>query len=131
MQAGLEGRALQQACAVLDSRGLLIDGRAVRDAYKKELAWEPATADEFGLGGGADHGLAVVAHYKPITVLIGASGQAGAFTEHRARDGQPCRATDHPAVFQPHQHLRGETGQPLTNGPTGVAWWLPAAPLTM
>ena len=80
-QSGLQGVDLQKACAVLDSRGLLVNGRAIRDAYKKELAWDADLAAEYGLAVGGDLGLeSVVKHYKP-TVLIGSSGQAGAFNE--------------------------------------------------
>ncbi|MEJ2516222.1 MAG: NAD-dependent malic enzyme [Gammaproteobacteria bacterium] len=68
----------KHAIAVLDSRGLLVENN-VHDAYKAELAWPEARAAEFDLSG--EEGLkAVVEKFQP-TVLIGASGQAGVFTE--------------------------------------------------
>ncbi|MGI9329335.1 MAG: NAD-dependent malic enzyme [Gammaproteobacteria bacterium] len=65
--------------AVLDSRGLLVENGELRDAYKRELAWDPAFSTERGLSAGS--ALAeVVDAFKP-TVMIGTSGQAGAFNE--------------------------------------------------
>ncbi len=85
-QAGLSDSELGSVCAVLDSRGLLIEGRTMKDAYKRELAWSKQTADQFGLSLERDIGLeSVVTHYKP-TVLIGSSGQAGAFSESVVRE---------------------------------------------
>ena len=69
----------EHAIAVLDSRGLLVEGH-VRDPYKAELAWPRALAEERGLGGDDESLLDVVKKFKP-SVLVGASGQAGAFTE--------------------------------------------------
>lgn len=85
-QAGLSQDKIMRACCVLDSRGLLVEGRDIRDAYKKELAWTAATANEFGLHVDGELDLAtVVSHYKP-TVMIGSSGQAGAFSEAIVRE---------------------------------------------
>lgn len=72
--------------AVLDSRGLLVDDREIRDSYKKDLAWDAGVASELGMPDPASRDLAaVVEHYKP-TVLIGSSGQSGAFTEAIVRN---------------------------------------------
>lgn len=76
---GLSEQHLRRAVAVLDSRGLLVDDRPMREAYKRELAWPAELAEKEGLG--KHRGLeAVVKAYRP-TVLIGSAGQAGAFTE--------------------------------------------------
>jgi malate dehydrogenase (oxaloacetate-decarboxylating) len=67
--------------AVLDSRGLLVDDREFGDTYKHELAWPAALAEKAGFAAGEPHHLeAVVRAFRP-TVLIGTSGQAGAFSE--------------------------------------------------
>jgi malic enzyme len=67
--------------AVLDSRGLLVDDQPIRDDYKRELAWTVEEARRYDLQDAASRDLAtVVARFKP-TVLIGSSGQAGAFGE--------------------------------------------------
>jgi malic enzyme len=65
--------------AVLDSRGLLVEGH-VHDAYKAELAWPVELARERGLAGENEQLLRVVEKFRP-TILVGSSGQAGAFTE--------------------------------------------------
>lgn len=84
--AGMTEPQVRRACCVLDSRGLLIEGRDIRDEYKRELAWSAETAAEFGLTLEGDLELdAVVRQYQP-TVLIGSSGQAGAFTEAIVRE---------------------------------------------
>jgi malate dehydrogenase (oxaloacetate-decarboxylating) len=70
--------------AVLDSRGLLA-GTNFRDAYKAELAWSPdvAAARGFSPDGGED--LAAVVERFKATILIGVSGQPGAFNERVVR----------------------------------------------
>ena len=80
---GLSGTEAAHQVAALDSRGLLIDNGALRDAYKRELAWDESVAAERGLNSGADLE-AVTAAFKP-TVLIGTSGQPGAFSEDVVR----------------------------------------------
>jgi len=65
--------------AALDSKGLIVDDVPLT-GYKQELAWPAATAVRMGLAPG-QRGLAeVVDRFRP-TVLIGTSGQPGAFTE--------------------------------------------------
>lgn len=84
--AGVNPADRELAVGVLDSRGLLVSDRALSDHYKQELAWTVETARRAGLEAGGPRDLAtVVAHYKP-TVLIGSSGQAGAFTEEIVRE---------------------------------------------
>ena len=78
---GLDDAAITERLAILDSRGLLVSDRELGDSYKEELAWPAPVAAAAGFGGDSDRSLrAVVEGFKP-TVLIGASGQAGAFTE--------------------------------------------------
>ena len=78
--AGLTGNKLEAAIAVLDRSGLIVANGDLRDAYKRELAWCPETASRFGLGGPNQDLQYVCERYQP-TVLIGASGQKGAFSE--------------------------------------------------
>lgn len=69
-----------RAIAVLDSRGLLVQNEAIREAYKRELAWPEDHANRHGLTPGNRHLEAVVEGFKPH-VLIGTSGQPGAFSQ--------------------------------------------------
>ncbi len=81
MQAqGINGEDLQHAIAALDSRGLIVDDGHITEPYKREMAWLPARAAALGLTGDGC-GLARVCDAFAPTVLIGTSGQQGAFTE--------------------------------------------------
>lgn len=83
---GLSDAEVRNRVAVLDSRGLLADDRDISDEYKRDLALPAATAIECGLSDPGQRDLeSVVRHFKP-TVLIGASGQGGAFTETIIRE---------------------------------------------
>ncbi len=76
---GVAEEDLHQCLGVLDSRGLLVDDRPFSDAYKAELAWPHRAAVACGLD--EDRSLeSTVEHFRP-TVLIGTSGQTGAFHE--------------------------------------------------
>jgi malic enzyme len=77
---GVEWDQMHKHIAVLDSRGLLVDDEPLSDDYKAELAWPSEAARTHGLAVGGRDLARVVAAYKP-TVLIGSSGQPGAFTE--------------------------------------------------
>ncbi len=80
-QSGLSGEALTRAVLVMDSRGVISADRDGLDEYKQELAWPAELVAELGLGEANRRNLEkVVAAFK-ATVLIGASGQGGSFTE--------------------------------------------------
>ena len=84
--AGLSGEALMQATANIDSKGLLVDDHPIDDAHKREFAWSGALAARHGLGSDQPRGLlAVIRAFKP-TVLVGTSGEPGAFTEEIVRE---------------------------------------------
>jgi malic enzyme len=82
---GVRGDDLKRAIAVLDSRGLVMEGGRGGDGYKQEFAWSAALADGAGLT--ADHrgDLAAVLGALRATVLIGTSGQPGVFDERVVR----------------------------------------------
>ena len=70
---------------VLDSQGLLVADRSFEQEYKSELAWPEDIAKRFNLIDPQSRDLlSVLKAYKP-TVLIGASGRAGDFTEEAIR----------------------------------------------
>ncbi len=94
---GLNAEQITGRIAVLDSRGMLVDDRTISDAYKREMAWPVASAVEIGLDSPANRNLAnVVSAFRP-TVLIGASGQAGAFSESVIRS--MAEHTERPVVL--------------------------------
>ncbi|MEO8466545.1 MAG: NAD-dependent malic enzyme [Gammaproteobacteria bacterium] len=83
--------------AVLDRNGLLVDDGGIRDAYKRELAWPSAVAEQRGFGPGKPRLLFdVVTHYKP-TMLIGVSGVTDAFDERLVRE--MAKHVERPVIF--------------------------------
>jgi malic enzyme len=81
-RAGLHGDALRRAVAVVDSRGLLVEGET-REPYKAPFAWPRAMIASAGLAHGLHLG-AVVEALRP-TVLVGATGRPGLFDEPLVR----------------------------------------------
>jgi malate dehydrogenase (oxaloacetate-decarboxylating) len=107
--------------AVLDSRGLLVGG-GFRDDYKAEVAWPTELATARGLGPESGAELAKVVERFKATILIGVSGQPGAFNERviRAMAANTARPivmplsnpTDY-AEARPEEILRWTDGQAL------------------
>jgi malate dehydrogenase (oxaloacetate-decarboxylating) len=92
-----EGLSRQDALArifVLDSKGLLVEGRKMED-YKQTLA--RPQGDLAGWGGDAAPDLLTTIEKGQATVLLGLSGQPGAFTEAHVR--AMARNTARPVIF--------------------------------
>jgi malate dehydrogenase (oxaloacetate-decarboxylating) len=97
VQQGLDAAAAGERIAVLDSRGLLVADNEIRDEYKKELAWSPAQTRRVGLDRPDKRTLGdVIERFEP-TVLIGASGQGGTFTEVLMK--RMASKVDRPVIF--------------------------------
>jgi malic enzyme len=96
-RAGLSGDALKRAIALLDSQGLLVEGRETREPYKAEFAWPEALAGAAGIAADADDDLALIVEKLGATVLIGTSGQPGVFDERVTR--AMCKSTPRPVIF--------------------------------
>jgi malic enzyme len=81
--AGLSPAAISRSVVLVDSRGLVHDGRADLDDAKRELALPQAIAGELGLLGTGPHpaSLESVVRTSRPTVLVGTTGVAGAFTK--------------------------------------------------
>jgi malic enzyme len=97
LQEGLEGEALLQATANLDSKGLLVDDEAITDVHKREFAWPAALAAKAGLGKGQPRDLLAVVRALHPTMLIGTSGEPGTFTEAVIRE--MAKHVDRPLIF--------------------------------
>jgi malic enzyme len=83
---GLEGEDLVLATANIDLQGLLVEDDPLLDPVQREFAWPVALAERMGLGKDAKRDLtSVIRAYKP-TMLIGTSGDPGAFTEEAIRE---------------------------------------------
>ena len=98
-RTGLSSAEIAGRIAMLDSRGLLVEGREVRDGeeYKLDHALPAEMAKAVGLptGDGIDLG-AVVEALKP-TALIGTSGQPGVFS--RPIVESMAASTERPLIF--------------------------------
>ncbi|HYN10866.1 MAG TPA: NAD-dependent malic enzyme [Vicinamibacterales bacterium] len=76
---------LSQRVLCLDSRGLILEDRAGLTGYKAEIAADPSIVGGWTPGSdGSFRLLDVVRQFRP-TILVGVSGQPGAFTEEIVR----------------------------------------------
>jgi malate dehydrogenase (oxaloacetate-decarboxylating) len=92
---GLSAEEARRRVLVLDSKGLLIEGRRM-EPYKATLA-QPADAVHGWTMAGEVPDLVETVHQARATVLLGLSGQPGAFTEAVVR--WLASHTAHPIVF--------------------------------
>ncbi len=95
--SGLSGDALVRAVAVLDSKGLLVEGRRYDEAYKEKLAWPERLVREAGLDPRGDLGLLACVRAIGPTALVGTSGQSNVFSESVVR--AMAERTQMPAIF--------------------------------
>ena len=95
--AGLSGEALTLATANLDSKGLVVDDQPIDDAHKREFAWTGEQAARHGLGAGKPRDLLSVVRALKPTVLVGTSGEPGAFTEEVVRE--MAKHVDRPVIL--------------------------------
>jgi malate dehydrogenase (oxaloacetate-decarboxylating) len=85
------------ATVMLDSAGLLFEGRARIDSDKQPFALTPELMAQFGFPDAERYDLETVIRYVHPTILIGTSGIAGSFTESAIREMAKHVAT--PVVF--------------------------------
>jgi malic enzyme len=79
-QAGAAEETIRRAIAAFDSRGLLREGREIRESFKREFALDKQSLEFHGLDASADPSpVEMIRAFKP-TILVGATGQPGAFT---------------------------------------------------
>jgi len=85
------------ATVMLDSAGLLFEGRARIDSDKQPFALTPELMARFGFPLAERYDLETVIRYVQPTILIGTSGIAGSFTESAIREMAKHVAT--PVIF--------------------------------
>jgi len=119
--------------AVLDSRGLLVEGHGSPEPYKREFVWSAERARALGLD--PEHGdlLSVVKAVRP-TVLLGTSGEAGAFGEPVVK--AMAAAVERPLVFPMSNPTSMSEAQPAdvlgwTAGAALVATGSPFPPVVL
>ena len=109
LEAGMDEAAVRRAIVLVDSHGLVHEGRPDLDATKRELALPHAAASSYGFHADPDRSipslLETIERVRP-TVLVGTTGIGGAFDEPSIR--AMAAGTERPIVL------------PLSN-PTSVA----------
>jgi malate dehydrogenase (oxaloacetate-decarboxylating) len=86
LRAAMSAHQIRGSIVMLDSRGLLFEGREGVDEDKREFALGLGEMAGFGFGRGDRFALeTVVRHVKP-TVMIGTTAQPGTFTESAVRE---------------------------------------------
>ena len=93
MREGLSAEAARDRVLVLDSKGLLVEGRSM-EAYKKGFAQPRAKLAGWGEG---PLDLLQVIEKARATVLLGLSGQPGTFTAPMVR--AMCANVERPVIF--------------------------------
>jgi malate dehydrogenase (oxaloacetate-decarboxylating) len=93
---GLSAQAARERIFLIDSKGLILKDRKGLEPYKRELAQEPSRAAGWKVQGAIPSLLETVREAK-VTVLLGLSGQRGAFGEEVVRE--VARNTPYPVVF--------------------------------
>ena len=78
---GADEAMIRRAIVAFDSRGLLHQGLPIDEPHKRELALPLAVMAELGLDPSRSHSPIDVIHALRPTVLVGATAQAGTFTE--------------------------------------------------
>jgi malate dehydrogenase (oxaloacetate-decarboxylating) len=132
LEAGASPADVRRSIAVLDSRGLIHRGRADLEADKLPVAWGPADLGAVGLPGDDHLDLEQVVRAARPTVLIGTTGQAGAFTEGIIRT--MADATPMPIVMPLSNPTANTEAQPVdimawTDGRALVATGSPFDPV--
>ncbi len=77
--AGVGGDDLYRAITLMDTSGLVSHDRQEMDVHKQELAWPAELTERYSLHGAS--GVREVIEAVHPTVLIGTTGEPGAFTE--------------------------------------------------
>ena len=108
MSEGASEDEARLAVAMLDSQGLLFEGREAMQDDKRPFALTSDDLSRLGFEPADHYDLETVVRALAPTILIGTSGKPGAFSEAAVRaDGRPNGEPDRPAALQPDGELRG------------------------
>ena len=94
---GASNGTVSGATVMLDSVGLLFEGRTRIDSDKQPFALTPEIMAQYGFPDAERYDLETVIRHVHPTVLIGTSGVAGSFTESAIRE--MARHTTTPVIF--------------------------------
>ena len=78
---GADEDTIRRSTMLMDTRGLLHEGRNIKEAFKREVALPLRDLEHFGIKPREDMPVEeLISHYKP-TILIGATATPGLFTQ--------------------------------------------------
>ncbi|MCH7872784.1 MAG: NAD-dependent malic enzyme, partial [Planctomycetes bacterium] len=83
---GASADQVHRAQVFLDSRGLLREGREIRDEHKKEFALSADAANEYGFAATPNADFAEVVRRVKPTILVGTTARPGIFSEEVIRE---------------------------------------------
>jgi len=83
--AGVSDAEFRRRVLLLDSHGLILADRPSLHSFQREIAGDPALPAQWKVESGRQLGLAEVVRLHKPTILVGASGQPGSFTEDIVR----------------------------------------------
>ncbi len=130
-EAGVSEGAQSRQVLCLDSHGLIVADRSGLEYPKRELAVDPSMAAKWPRASDGTLGLAqVVRAFRP-TVLVGTSGQQGAFREEIVRDMQAgCERPVFLALSNPTSKAEARPDELLrwTNGAAVIGTGSPFPP---
>ena len=133
-EEGYDQQRIHAAQVFVDSRGLLYDGREIKDEHKREFALNQAARAQYGLSGDSPTELMEVIRMVKPTVLVGTSARAGMFSEEIVKEMAkhvrrpvilPFSNPTSKAECTPEEALRWTDGQAI------VATGSPFAPVTL
>ncbi|MGB4863125.1 MAG: NAD-dependent malic enzyme [Tepidiformaceae bacterium] len=114
VRSGLEREAALQRVFVLDSRGLLVEGRTFED-FKAPYVQHRAAIEGWEIAGGAPTLLETVRNAR-ATILLGLSGQPGVFDQEVVE--AMCANAERPVIFP----LSNPTSQSEATPDDIIAW---------
>jgi malic enzyme len=131
-RGGLAGDDLVRAVAVVDLAGVVLDEGEATLEFRRSVAWPPALAEAAGVGAGRPKDLQSLLSALRPTVLIGATGVPGAFSEAAVRE--MAAHAPRPLILplsNPTSHCEARPSDLLawTEGRALVATGSPFAPL--
>lgn len=83
---GADVDRIHRAQAFLDSRGLLFQGRTIKDEHKREFAFNPDAMTHYGFTPEETIDLLEVVRKVKPTIILGSTAMAGVFTEEIVRE---------------------------------------------
>ena len=94
---GISDDEITRKIAIIDSRGLIHDGREGLDDFKQSFAWPVEVVREAGLNPDEEIGLEQLVRAMKPSMLVGTSGVPGTFTEEAIRE--MAKHVERPVIF--------------------------------